>query len=201
MPERVVRGVLKSPWASNQTRPSRAAGPCACWSPPTTPGTAAQFPPTTKTRLPARRPAATASAISPPISPRLTVGSSSRCSSGNSGSTIVASPSRSYAPDAAYAATGSLPGTDRSLPWYRICTTCRPGRIWVSVLTLLTHLSRRADSTTSALPDRALLGENSGLATVLRERNTVAGSLLGTLCLLGTLADDVWETSPLRVIQ
>jgi hypothetical protein len=36
---------------------------------------------------------------------------------------------------------------------------------------------------------------------VLSERGVVAESLPGTLCLLCTLADDVWETSPLRAIQ
>jgi hypothetical protein len=52
-------------------------------------GTTAQFPPTTSTGSPARRPSATAAAISPPISPRLTVGSASRRSSGKIGSTTV----------------------------------------------------------------------------------------------------------------
>lgn len=47
----------------------------------------------------------------------------------------------------------------------------------------------------------ALTQGNLQVVSLLGERHVVVGSLPGTLCLLHTLADDVWETRPLRVIQ
>ena len=82
-----VCGVLKSPCASNQTRPMRAPGPCVSCNPPNTPGACEQLPPVIKIALPVRRASATTSAMAPPNAPSWTCCALSSSPAGMRGST------------------------------------------------------------------------------------------------------------------